>query len=168
MKLHYVLEKDITVMTGDRSREKSVRCQICYCHWPFKNDVCTFLPITTVFLFLFFFFFSSYSFLVSLVFSFFTGDGSLPKWPLLLLLLYYHACFLLYYLVHLPASYLGRRYVSLVWHFPISSVACFPAPARSFSQDLSFVAMCPHRCNSLLRILGLNWNSCKFSGFNTH
>lgn len=35
-----------------------------------------------------------------------------PKW-LLLLLLYYHAWFLLCYLVHLPASYLARRYMCL-------------------------------------------------------
>lgn len=91
------------------------------------------------------------------------------KWHLVLLLLNYRACFLPCYLVHLPASYLARRYVSVVWQSLISSVACSPSPASSFSMKLSFVVMFPDRRNILLEILVLNWNSsCKFSGFTTH
>lgn len=167
VKLYSVLGKDTTVTTDDRSRKKSVRCITP--SWPFKNDLCTFLPISRLFLLFCFGFFFFYLFLFGITSFFLFHRRWPPKWPLFLLLLYYCACFLLYYLVHLPASYLARRYVSLVWHSLIFSVACCPAVARSFFQELSFVGVFPDRCNSLLKILGLNWDSpCKFSGFNTH
>lgn len=143
-----VLGKDITVMTGDGSRWKSVSEALLPADSSKMTFVYSYLPLVCLSMFF-------TVFLVSLFFIFFTRDAH-PKCCSCFIIM-----FVLCYLVHLPASYLTRRYTSLVCHSLASSVVCFPAPARYFFQEFSFVAMFPDRRNSLLRILGLNWSSCK-------
>ena len=126
-------------------------CQICYSQLTFQKLSLYIATYHQSLSFCFFFFSCLFLFAVTIFFLF---HGRWPlKWPLLLLLLNCHACFLLCYLMHLPASYLFRRYVPLVWHSSISSVACFPAPARSFFQEPS----CSHVSRQMQLLAKDSW-----------